>query len=581
MFEPRLTRLFGVFAAAMCVLAGRAFMLQVVTRDTVLAEHHARINRRFVLTPRRGDILFADGSPAAIDEPGWSVQIDPASFHGARWRCGICGAVTRKTSEPSLCRECGSDAALALVPLPRLADLAQLLRVSLDEVETGFVRATDGHVKHPSFRYHELLKDVSRDAATDLALAWDRFPGVIAKASPRRRVDTLAGGVAGHVSGPHPEDVTRLTDANRENPYSKVEVFAMRFGRRGLEAAFDAQLGGEPGRGFRLPPRAGKARSPKIEKPVVDGSDIHTTLSRGVQSAAEEIVADAPGDAAAVVVGLQDGAVLAIASKSKDGLNHAVSGLPPGSVFKLVTGLALLDAGQSTAETVTCEGEGPLPGGQRYRCPRVHGTVDFSAAFAHSCNAYFRTMGDRVGVEALEQACVRLGLGASAHLHLAGSKAGLERSPGPGRHWPAQHVGQISIGMGEVLASPLQIAVAYGRVATGGRLLEPYIVEAERPVAALTDPVIARYAHILNAAARRVVTEGTAARVQTLLDVGAAGKSGTRDDPNASANNAWFVAFAPYGAPRYVAVVVYEKVPGHGSDTAGGHVGRLLAEALR
>jgi penicillin-binding protein 2 len=107
-------------------------------------------------------------------------------------------------------------------------------------------------------------------------------------------------------------------------------------------------------------------------------------------------------------------------------------------------------------------------------------------------------------------------------------------------------------------------------------------VDEDRPAAAGLDASVARYAPLIAEAARRVVTSGTAGGIRELDEVEAAGKSGTGDVvASGKSNNAWFVAYAPASAPRYVAAVVYEAVPGHGATTAGRPVARLLAEALR
>jgi penicillin-binding protein 2 len=360
--------------------------------------------------------------------------------------------------------------------------------------------------------------------------------------------------------------------------YTRAEVYSMRFGKSGLEAAFDARLRGEPGTARR----DRRSRAPVEMRPVVDGSPLVTTLRRDVQTAAEEVVAAAPGDGAAVVLDLSDGGVIALASKSKDGLEHAVSAIRPGSVFKLATALALLDAGVSPQETVLCQGKGRLESGRGYTCDGVHGDVAFTAAFAHSCNCYFSTMAERVGPDGMIRACEKLGLDVNPRLRLVGSPCGLEPAWGEGSIWRPADIAKIGIGQGKALVSPLQVAVAYGRIATGGRMIEPYLVDEDRPAAAALDASVARYAPLIAEAARRVVTSGTAGGIRELDDVEAAGKSGTGDVvASGKSNNAWFVAYAPASAPRYVAAVVYEAVPGHGATTAGRPVARLLAEALR
>lgn len=583
MYETRVSRVFGLFAMGVALLGVRAFVLQVATRDKVIAEHERRVRGRVVLVPHRGDVLWADGTPAATDVPGFRVEIDPRAFQARRVKCGRCGAIGVPRREPPCCAECGGDTSLEPLPQPDLDALARLLGVPADDVRAGFERAIGEHARRPDYRWHLLVEGVARENAVELSLASDRFPGVVARAKLVRETDAVAAPIVGATGPAWEEEKDELTDPQSERPYSLPEVYAMRFGRRGLEKAFDESLRGDPGISERQPRRGeGAAREPKVLRAVQDGGTLRTTLRRDVQVLAEEIVAAAPGDAAAVVVDVRDGGVVALASRAKDGMNHAVCSIRPGSVFKLVTALALLEEGVSTEETVACAGRGRLPSGAKYVCDDVHGALSFHDAFADSCNAYFATMAERVGPEALERAARELGFDENPTLHQPGSPPLFHPVWGAGARWYPDDMQKIGIGQGKALASPMQVAIAYARVASGGRRLTPFLVDAERPADAESDPSLARWAPVLRDAARRVVTAGTAHGVPALEALEAAGKSGTGDvDTAGTMNNAWFVAFAPASAPRYAAAVVYEKVAGHGAGTAGPAVARLLAEALR
>jgi cell division protein FtsI/penicillin-binding protein 2 len=583
MYETRVSRVFGFFATGMALLCVRAFTLQVANRENVIEAHQQRVRGRVVLVPHRGDVLWADGTPAATDVPGWRVEIDPRAFQARRVRCSRCGAVAVPRREPACCAECGNDVGLMPLPQPDLGALARLLGVAEDELRSGFERAIGEHARRPEYRWHLLVDGIAREKALELALAGDRFPGVVAHAKLVRETDAAASPVVGSIGPAWDKERDELTDPERDRVYSVAEVYAMRFGRRGLEAAFDESLRGDTGITTRRPRRAdGTAREPEVKIPVKDGVPLRTTLRREVQALAEEVVAATDGAAAAVVVDVRDGAVVAISSRSKDGLNHAVASIRPGSVFKLVTALALLEAGVTPDETVNCAGHGPLPSGAKYKCDAVHGSMSFNEAFADSCNAYFATMAERVGPAAMERAARELGFDENPTMHLPGSPPLFHSAWGGGARWWPDDMRHVGLGQGKALASPLQVAIAYARIASGGRRLTPYLVDVERPAEAETDASLARWAPQLRDAARRVVTAGTARGVPALDALEAAGKSGTGDlDTAGTKNNAWFVAFAPASAPRYAAAVVYEGVGGHGAGTAGPSVARLLAEALR
>lgn len=570
---------------ALAVLGVRAFALQAVERDSILKAQDARVHRRFLLTPRRGDILFADGTPAATDEPGFSVQLDPTAFEATRWRCDACGAVVASRTAPKSCA-CGAKGGATQLPSPDLHDLARTLALSDAQLGERFDKVTQAHAAAPEIGVFPLVDRVSSDVALALSLAWERFPGVSVRTIRVRSVDAVAAAVVGRTRPAWRAELKTLVDPARaerdERVYTAAEVYSMRFGSRGLERTFDARLRGDPGRAFRPAGADPASREPQMEVPVVDGAPVRTTLRRDVQAVAEDVVRGASGDASAVVLDAATGAVVAVASRSRDGLHHAVCGIRPGSVFKLVTALAILESGLSPHETVVCQGKGRLPSGRRYVCDEVHGALDLADAFAHSCNAYFETMTERLDSDAMRRACCELGLDASPRLHLNGTRAGVRPTFGATGRLSPSEMRFLSIGQGRALASPLQIAVAYARVASGGRLVAPYLVDDDAPAPAEMDSSIARFAPLLCDGARRVVTRGTGSGVRELVELGAGGKSGTADTAvSGSSNNAWFVAFAPADAPRYVAVVVYERVTGHGAATVGSHAGRLLQEALR
>jgi cell division protein FtsI/penicillin-binding protein 2 len=585
MYEPRVSRVVVALAAAMACLFVRAAWLQVVRRDAILDVQDARIHRRFVLSPRRGDILWKDGTAAATDEAGFVAEIDFAAYEASRWRCAACGAVVRPRNEPSSCPVCREEA-IERMPAPDLRALAGVLGIDAATLEHGFERAFAARAKAPRIGRYPLVQHVNRDTAIALSLEAKRFPGVCVRAVRDRVTEPAALTFVGRTRPAYQEDRAFYTDPDREDRglrvYTNAEVYAMRFGASGLEKALDERLRGDPGCANRVRTKEGLLGEPQVLVPVIDGENVVTTLRRGVQALAQEVVDQAPGEAAAVVLDLADGGIAAIASKSHDRLHHAVCGIRPGSVFKLCTALAILEAGISPQETVRCEGSGRLPSGRRYTCDAVHGDLALEDAFAHSCNAYFETMAERIGSPALRQACCDLGLDEPRPRFLPGTRGGVQATFGSARALPSDELRFLAIGQGRALASPLQIAVAYGCVATGGHLMRPHLADDPAQETRELRPAVAEFAPLLRDAARRVVTTGTGSSVRELVDVSAAGKSGTADtSATVSANNAWFVAYAPAEQPRYVAVVVYEKVPGHGAATVGPHVGRLLAEALR
>ena len=165
MYETRVARVFGVFAVGVALLGVRAFTLQVANRASVIERHVQRVRGRIVIVPHRGDVLWADGTPAATDVPGWRVEIDPRAFQARRVHCARCGASTVPRREPPCCAECGDDASLEPLPQPDLDALARLLGMAPEEVRRGFEEAIGEHARHPDYRWHMLVDGISRERA--------------------------------------------------------------------------------------------------------------------------------------------------------------------------------------------------------------------------------------------------------------------------------------------------------------------------------------------------------------------------------------------------------------------------------
>ncbi len=680
MYEKRLSRLVAAFALVFALIAGRAFLVQVLD----VGSHRAEVDggREFSVLPRRGAVLAADGSPLAWSVPGYSLEIEfgavddrllptpeafaaerrlreerearddaaalaalasaaereaeahrrvrereqrrtardelagdlvrltselPTRTRGPRVRCRVCGHVRKLTAASrSTCPECRADGQCdELAPIDR-ADLAALVQRDVFDIDAALVFALRRREWHPDWRSHALLPRIPADAAEAIDLHPEQFGGLRAVPRIARESDPDAAPVIGAARAPTPDDVADLTDPKRaengERVYVRAEVFPALFGASRLEEAHDEELRGVPGRARRtLRPRAGGGGAEAVVETlaeVVDGTDLVTTLRPRVQHLAQELVRAAPGgrDASAVVLDVRTGALVALASATDDGMDHARSHVVPGSVYKLVTAVALLEAGISPDERVECRHRERRAGHVRYSCMHLHGDIALVDAFADSCNGYFAQLAVRAGSEAMVDAARRLGLEGNALAADLGTRgtgpAGLDLASPGARGWFPADLAMLGIGQGRgASASPLQIAVAYARIANGGHLVEPTLLarNLRAPGAIPVDPVLARFAPLLRDAARRVVTEGTAEGVPALAAVRAAGKTGTAEvwqrttgDDGVNLNTAWFVGYAPYDAPRYCAVFVVERMEhkSYGADVSGDPVAALLAEAL-
>ncbi len=392
------------------------------------------------------------------------------------------------------------------------------------------------------------------------------------------------------------------------------------YGRAGLEAAGEPYLSeGETGPAWR------RAWEGWLGRPRVGGRVI-TTLDPDLQALAQELLAGRKG--AIVLLEPATGRIRALATSptfdpnelvydpnqgnleavraaweglQKDPdrplLHRAVQGLyPPGSAFKLVTAAAALEAGILTdlrdplpcPETITVTGH-PIVNAEGVR-PKEEADLAYSLAW--SCNTAFARLGLEVGAERLERTAEAFGIlppgfatrsDDLAELPLAVSRlyrteGFLERPTG---------LADTAYGQGELLVTPLEMALVAAAIANAGVQMRPYLIERiEAPdgtVLARTSPQILR--RPIGPETARVLREGMVAVVEAgwgrkaaLPKVAVAGKTGTAEAPGGEPH-AWFVGFAPARAPRYVVVVLVER-GGYGSQTAAPLARRLLEAAL-
>jgi peptidoglycan glycosyltransferase len=251
---------------------------------------------------------------------------------------------------------------------------------------------------------------------------------------------------------------------------------------------------------------------------------------------------------------------------------------PPGSTFKLVTAAAALGADADLARTrYVCR---DLPGGRKGavidgRLVRddeghdAHGAIAMEEAMAFSCNAYFAQLGRAVGWPALRD------LGRSFDLSMGDPQDDASRRA---------HAIEGAYGQAQVLATPLAMARVAATMAAGGTLPAPHVVRKPAPIAEGKDVVGQGAATAVSRMMRGVVARGTAQRLAA-AEPAIAGKTGTAEIER-GASHAWFIGYAPYGAPRgesrrRIAVSVLIENGGYGGGRATDLAGRIVAEARR
>ncbi|HBT46970.1 MAG TPA: hypothetical protein DEA73_03675 [Peptococcaceae bacterium] len=265
-------------------------------------------------------------------------------------------------------------------------------------------------------------------------------------------------------------------------------------------------------------------------------------------------------------------------------LNRALQGLyPPGSTLKLITAAAALakEPGVSQRE-FHCPGYIEIEG-RKLTCPRVHGNINFNEALMFSCNVAFAQLALEAGWEAWEGAARSFALGQKLdfELNVASSRLPVTAKGNPNA------LAESAIGQGEVVVTPLQMALVAAAVANDGRLMQPFMVarieddkgaalKVTRPrlLKLAVDPEVAR---VIKEAMVATVEEGTG-QSAGIPGVRVAGKTGSAQNPQGKAHS-WFVGFAPAEAPRVAVAVIVENA-GAGGAVAAPIGGQIMASVL-
>jgi len=287
-------------------------------------------------------------------------------------------------------------------------------------------------------------------------------------------------------------------------------------------------------------------------------------------------------------------AAMASGAGSRPLLDRAAQGLyAPGSVFKIVTAAAALEAGVlDPAAKVRVDDPfqaDPSWGAYAVRSSSAaHGDFDLSLAMARSENIYFAKAALATGGARLAEAAARLGIGRTPALDLPASRGQLSRLGTLDR---PTLVADTGFGQGELLVSPLQMALVAAAVANGGVQPDPHHAIAVRDGGgnALPAPDGGPGRRVMSADVARILTRALVDAVEApgafaagarVAGLRVAGKTGTAENPSGAAHG-WFVGFAPADAPTVAVAVILEHAPRGGEDAAPVGAAVLRAAAAR
>ena len=435
------------------------------------------------------------------------------------------------------------------------------------------------------------------------------------------------GPMAAHIVG----YVGRLAPLSVKPIENKDLIFPDSEGREGLEQVFDDQLRGTFGLLNVTLNAEGKRTTERMVQQPVPGYNVVTTLDLKVQKACEEALAKTGRRGAVVVIDPNNGEILGMASLPSFDPNAFIpiiktkvfsdfnndpaaplyprafrSAYPPGSTFKTFVGLAALQSGLITPETEISCPIGLQVGNFYFRNWKktYAGELTLSQALAQSCNTWFYQAGLKIGATPIINWARALGLGQRSGIPLRAESRGNIPTDEymmrvHNRKILQGDVANMSIGQGDVLITPLQMAQAMGVLASQGHFHQTRLVKqvqslGNRVVSAYPDRIRSE----LNIAEENLndlkkglvmVTShgtGTGRRAVTVKGLEVAGKTGTAQWGPASKkrNAAWFGGFAPADEPLYAFAAVIEGLPGEtvaGGATAAPVIGNVLAVLLK
>jgi penicillin-binding protein 2 len=460
------------------------------------------------------------------------------------------------------------------------------------------------HRGEPAYRPIVVVEDATiQQVAAVVARRLDsELPDVVVQEVPTRRYPTDA--LAAHLFG----YVGEASDAQLGDGISQGAIV----GQQGLEKVYNAMLMGQDGAKRVVVNSMGREIRTLEEIPPVAGRRVQLTLDLDLQRAAEDGFRHAGFNGAALIMDPRDGEVLTYVSLpaydpnafaggidraswsalNTDALrplqNRVIQGrYSPGSTFKIVLATAALEEGLITPDHVINCGGGANFYGRFFKChlARGHGAMDLRHAIEKSCNVYFYTLGNMLGVDKIHEYAVKLGLAGKTGIDLPSEQESIVPSTEwkrkrTGEKWYAGETISVSIGQGQVSVTPASLAVMISTIANGGTRLTPRLVRAVddgngwQPVKPPTVADKVRFRPetlaalhdglwmVVNAAGTgaraRIVGRDVAGKTGTAQVISNQGRQAARNSGRDLRDHGWFVFFAPKDKPEIAGVIFGE-----------------------
>jgi penicillin-binding protein 2 len=498
-----------------------------------------------------------------------------------------------------------------------LSRTIRLLSGVLGVDETGVREIVNRHRREPTYQPITIVQDATLPQVAALMARRLELPGVLVEEVPTRRYpEAMAAHLFGYVGEVNDAQVAEDTSLKSGDIV----------GQSGIERIYNAQLMGEDGARRVVVNSVGREIKTLEEQPPTEGKRLQLTVDYDLQKAVEDGFKAAGFNGASVVLDPSNGDVLAFTSVPAYDPNAFAAGIDratwaalnsddlkplqdraiqgrysPGSTFKMAVALAALEENVIKPDFhVHCSG-GATFYGRPFKCWKKggHGSLDLRHAIEQSCDVYFYTVGNMVGIDKINKWATALGLGVKSGIDLPNEVQGLVPSTEWKRErmhekWYAGETISVAIGQGAVAVTPVSMAVYAATLANGGTRMTPHLLKAvddgngwkpvpPPPPQSKMDVDPQKLQAIRDGLWMVVNAGGTGGRAR-IKDHDVSGKTGTAQvisNQGRSAarknvdlrDNGWFVFFAPRDNPKIAGVVFLEHgIHGPNAASVAHHI---------
>ena len=568
------------------ILLARFFYLQVTQHNEFSGQASSNRITLIPTPPVRGEIVDINGVPLAKNYPVFSLEVIPSRIEG------------------------------------KMEDVIEALKKYVDITPTDLKRFKKYRESYRKFENIPLKLKLTDEEAARLSVHLREFKGV--EVNSRTFREYPYGKLTSHFLG----YIGRISDKDKEmleeEGLTALYRGSTHIGKSGLEKYYEHQLHGIPG--YQEVEKDAYGNIVRVLKNVPSkmGQTLRLGMDIRMQQEADRILGDRRG--ALVAINPQDGTVLAFVSKPSfdpnlfiDGIdsdtwkmlnddwkkpliNRVTQGLyPPGSTFKPFMGMALLESGKITQNTIVpAPGAWSIPGSRHIFRDSVrsgHGSANLSKAIQVSSDTFFYRLGYEMGIDKASPYLAQFGFGQKTGIDLPSEYVGVlpsrewkakrfaKSSDPTAKEWRAGEMVSVSIGQGYNAYTPLQMAHATASLANNGVVHQPHLVKEildfgarkitrinpnpERQIPFKAD----NFEYVKRAMEKVLKPGGTAHRIGGGLAYTMGGKTGTAQVVqikqggryNAAAlreqhrDHAWFISFAPLEKPEIAIAVILEN----------------------